>query len=73
MDNNVWIQKSTGKKYTVVSENGRLKTPDTDKWFDCVIYSPLYENQYEMFAREKTSFYNEFEVYEPDNDDSDDD
>jgi hypothetical protein len=32
----------------------------TGVWIDCVIYAPLYENEFEMFAREKESFYKEF-------------
>lgn len=56
----VWIHKKYNREYRIVSDNARLKDSD-GKWIDCVIYAPLYENEFEMFAREKDSFYKEFE------------
>lgn len=59
---NVWIHKKTGNKYKVISENARMKDMTMpDRWVDCVIYSPMYENEYEMFSRAKYDFYNSFE------------
>lgn len=56
----VWIHKKYNREYRIVSDNARLKDSE-GKWIDCVIYAPLYENEFEMFAREKDSFYKEFE------------
>ena len=56
----VWIHKKYNREYRVVSDNARLKNSNGE-WIDCVIYAPLYENEFEMFAREKDSFYKEFE------------
>lgn len=56
----VWIHKKYNREYRIVSDNAKLKDSD-GKWIDCVIYAPLYENEFEMFAREKDSFYKEFE------------
>ena len=59
---NIWIHKSTGNQYKVISENARMKDPSMpDRWIDCVIYSPMFENEYEMFSRAKYDFYNSFE------------
>lgn len=59
---NIWKHKKTGKLYKVISENARMKNlSDIDRWIDCVIYSPMYENEYEMFSRAKCDFYNSFE------------
>ena len=55
----IWIHKKTGNRYDIVSDNARMKV--NGEWVDCVIYRPLYANKYEMFAREKNSFYQEFE------------
>lgn len=55
----VWIHKKYNRRYRVVSFNARLKD-STGVWIDCVIYAPLYENEFEMFAREKESFFKEF-------------
>ena len=56
----VWIHKKYNREYRIVSDNARLKNSNGE-WIDCVIYAPLYENEFEMFAREKESFYKEFE------------
>ena len=56
----VWIHKKYNREYRIVSNNARLKNSNGE-WIDCVIYAPLYENEFEMFAREKDSFYKEFE------------
>ena len=56
----VWIHKKDRKAYRIVSDNARLKNSNGE-WIDCVIYAPLYENKFEAFAREKNSFYSEFE------------
>lgn len=56
----VWIHKKYNREYRIVSDNARLKNSNGE-WIDCVIYAPLYENEFEMFAREKDSFYKEFE------------
>lgn len=59
---NIWKYKKTENLYKVISENARMKDPSMpDRWIDCVIYSPINENQYEMFAREKFDFYDKFE------------
>ncbi len=55
----VWIHKKYNRRYKIISSNARLKD-STGVWIDCVIYAPLYENEFEMFAREKESFYKEF-------------
>lgn len=48
-------------KYRLVESSCRMK--DSQKgWIDCVLYQPLYENDYKVFAREKESFLEEFEV-----------
>ena len=59
-EKSVWIHQKHNKKYKIVSDNSRMKDIHTGEWIDCVIYQPLYENQYEMFCREKESFYKEF-------------
>lgn len=59
-EKSVWIHQKHNKKYKIVSDNARMKDVHTGEWIDCVIYQPLYENQYEMFCREKESFYKEF-------------
>ena len=56
----IWIHKKYNREYRIVSDNARLKNSNGE-WIDCVIYAPLYENEFEMFAREKDSFYKEFE------------
>lgn len=56
----VLIHKKYSKAYRIVSDNARLKNSNGE-WIDCVIYAPLYENKFEVFAREKNSFYSEFE------------
>lgn len=49
------------RHYLVTSCNSRFK--DSNKgWVDGVIYSPLYENEFDFFCRDKGSFLNEFEV-----------
>lgn len=48
------------RKYIVVSSNMRLKDSVLG-WIDAVVYEPLYNNEYDMFAREKESFLAEFE------------
>lgn len=55
----IWIHKKTGNRYEIVSDNARMKV--NGEWVDCVVYRPLYANKYEMFARGKNSFYQEFE------------
>ena len=57
----VWLHKKHNRLYRVISENAKQKDPETGEWRDCVIYAPLYENEIEMFSREKGSFYLEFE------------
>ena len=50
-----------GREYKIVSGNMRMK--DSEKgWIDAVTYAPLYENEFEMFTREKESFLKEFEL-----------
>ena len=62
---NIWIHKGKGNQYKVISENARMKDMTMpDRWVDCVIYSPMYDNQYEMFSREKYDFYDKFEKQE---------
>lgn len=56
----VWTYKKNGKKYKVISENAKMKEINTGEWIDCVIYAPLYENEFEMFSREKNDFYEKF-------------
>lgn len=61
---NIWIHKETGNKYKVISDNARMKDMTMpDRWVDCVIYSPMYDNQYEMFSRWKSDFYDKFEPF----------
>lgn len=55
----MWIHKKTGKQYEVVSENAKMKLP-SGEWIECVIYKPLYENEVELFSREKKAFYEAF-------------
>ena len=55
----MWIHKKTGNKYEVVSENAKMKLP-SGEWIESVIYKPLYENEVELFARDKKSFYEDF-------------
>lgn len=52
-----------GRNYTIVSCNMRYKD-SVHGWTDAVTYAPLYENEYEMFTRERQSFLDEFEVIE---------
>ena len=59
----VWTHKKTGNRYKVISENAKQKDPETGNWINCVIYAPLYENEIEMFSKERESFYSEFEKY----------
>lgn len=56
--------KATGNLYKVISDNARMKDMTMpDRWVDCVIYTPLHENQYEMFSRWKDDFYDKFEIF----------
>lgn len=57
---NIYRYKSTGQLYEVISENARMKDPNFDRWIDCVIYRPLYDNKYEMFSRWSVEFYDKF-------------
>ena len=59
-EESVWVHKKYNREYRIVSNNARLKNSNGE-WINCVIYAPLYENEFEMFAREKESFYREFE------------
>ena len=56
----IWLHKKYNKKYKIVTENARYKN-SKGEWIDCVIYEPTFENKYDAFVREKTSFYKEFE------------
>lgn len=55
----IWIHKKYNREYRIVSDKARMKG-SMGEWINCVIYAPLYENEFEMFAREKHSFYKEF-------------
>ena len=55
----MWIHKKTGKEYAVVSENAKMKLP-SGEWVYSVIYKPLYDNEIELFTRDKKSFYEDF-------------
>lgn len=46
--------------YEIVTDNAKMRHPDTGEWIDCVIYVPLYPNDTEMFARDKKSFEEKF-------------
>ena len=59
-EESIYVHKKYNREYRIVSNNARLKNSNGE-WIDCVIYAPLYENEFEMFAREKESFYKEFE------------
>lgn len=53
--------RKTGNKYLVTSANMRMK--DSQKgWIDAVVYAPLYENDYDCFCREKSSFIKDFDL-----------
>lgn len=55
------IHTKYGRHYIIRETNMRLK--DSAKgWIDAIVYSPLYENEYDCFCREKTSFLEEFEL-----------
>ena len=56
-----WLHRKHGTKYRIVSVCARMKDVKTGEWIDCVVYAPLYENEFEMFARETKSFFKEFE------------
>lgn len=49
------------RKYRIVSCNMRYKD-SVNGWTDAVTYTPLYDNDYEMFTRELQSFLDEFEL-----------
>ena len=55
----IWIHKKYNRRYKIISNNARFKDI-SGTWIDCIIYAPLYDNEFEMFAREKSSFCNSF-------------
>lgn len=57
------IQKESGKMYTILSTNMRIK--DSVKgWVDAVLYQAYYYSGYDAYAREKDSFLESFEPIE---------
>lgn len=56
----IWIHTKYNREYVILSDNARMKDVNTGEWIDCIVYSPLYDNKYNAFCREKESFYKEF-------------
>lgn len=57
------IHKESGKKYTILSTNMRIK--DSEKgWVDAVLYQADYYSRYDAYAREKGSFLESFKPIE---------
>jgi hypothetical protein len=55
------VHRKYNRLYKVVECNMRIK--DSAKgWVDAVVYTPMYENEYNCFAREKQSFIDEFDI-----------
>ena len=59
------MHNDTGNRYKIVETESRMKNPDTGEWVDCVIYKPLYENAYKLFARETKAFKKNFTWEDP--------
>lgn len=57
----VVVHVKYNRQYKIVECNMRIKD-SANGWVDAVIYKPLYENEYNCFAREKQSFLDEFEI-----------
>lgn len=57
----LYRHKKTGKFYNLVSDQARMKVPETGEWVDAVVYSPEYKNEYRYFTREYDKFFEEFE------------
>lgn len=62
LKNNIIVYHiKTNKKYKVLFCNSRLKD-SVNNWIDSVVYAPLYENDYDCFCREKSSFIKDFDL-----------
>lgn len=61
-DGTIVIHTYTHKSYTVVNKHLKIKNPTTDIWFDAVSYKPNYPNDEKLFAREKQSFIEDFDL-----------
>lgn len=53
----------SNRHYRIILSNMRMKDSQLG-WIDAVVYTPLYENEYDAFCREISSFLKEFEVVE---------
>ena len=57
----VVVHRKYNRQYKIVECNMRIKD-SANGWVDAILYAPLYENEYNCFAREKQSFLDEFEI-----------
>ena len=58
------VHRKHNNLYRVVECNMRIKD-SANGWVDAILYAPLYENEYNCFAREKQSFIDEFDIVVP--------
>lgn len=56
------IHRKYDRKYKVTSCNMRFKDSKFG-WVDGVLYTPLYENKFDSFARDIKSFLEDFDVF----------
>lgn len=61
-DGTTVIHTKYDKRYTVVNKHLKIKNPTTGEWVDAVSYKPNYPNDEKLFAREKQSFIEEFDL-----------
>lgn len=48
-----------GQKYMIIGNDAMMKMTD-GKWYPCVIYHPLYQNEHDYFVKPRDVFINEF-------------
>ena len=54
--------KKFGKKYSVIKKDRILVKDSKEGWVPCVIYQPMYENDFDMFVRPTEDFIEDFVV-----------
>jgi len=51
----VWQHTKSGNNYVIKCTNMRFKDK-TGKWFDGILYAPMYESNWECFVRSVDDF-----------------